>query len=292
MSHTVYYDEDYVSAEYAFDTTRKSSLLAAKLESNKDIRITSPEQFKTITKALINHAHDPDYVSAVDTGNPIELATQQGFEWDENIFTMAVAHNAGVVAAVDEVLTSKAQIAGTLSSGLHHADRNGGLGFCTFNGLAVATIHAHDLGAERVLVLDFDAHCGGGTRSMADPEYVVQVDVSTCWFDHWKARNQQDLLVHANSYDAFYIDEIKAALDYVDGLGSFDLVIYNAGMDPANSGVSAITLEDREKLVAEWIGSSGHKAVYTLAGGYTGASISASDLTNLHNLTIEAFTSI
>jgi acetoin utilization deacetylase AcuC-like enzyme len=292
MPHTVYYDQDYVSAKYAFDTTRKSSHLAEKLKTNKDVRITSPEKFKPTTKSIINFAHDPDYVSAVDNGNPFDLATSQGFDWDENIFKMAVAHNAGVVAAVDEVLNSKAQVAGTLSSGLHHASRDSGLGFCTFNGLAVGAIHAHDLGAERILVLDFDAHCGGGTRSMADPDYVVQVDVSTSWFDHWKARNRDDLLIDADFEDSVYLEDIETALDYVKSLGHFDIVLYNAGMDPANSGVSALALNRREELVADWIRTSGHKAIYTLAGGYTGISISSTDLTNLHNLTIKAFTSI
>jgi hypothetical protein len=41
-----------------------------------------------------------------------------------------------------------------------------GAGFCTFNGLALAALAALDLGAKRVLVLDLDAHCGGGTHEL------------------------------------------------------------------------------------------------------------------------------
>jgi len=292
MSHTVYYDSDYVSAEYAFDTTRKSAVIAKRLQTNKNVEVKSPETFKKVTREIINFAHDPRYVSAVHSGTPLSLASAQGFEWDKNIYTMAVAHNAGVLAAVDEVLNSKARVAGTLSSGLHHASHESGMGFCTFNGLAVAAIHAHDLGAERILMLDFDAHCGGGTRSMTDPKYVVQVDVSTSWFDNWSLRNSDDLLIDADSDDTAYIHKIYEALDYVESLGDFDLIIYNAGMDPANSGVSAETLKAREELVAETISESGIKAIYTLAGGYTGHSISMSDLADLHELTINAFTRI
>lgn len=292
MSHTVYYDTDYVSTGYAFDTTRKSADLAEKLKPNKNVELVSPSALKAATNEIINFAHDPEYVSAVHTGDPIRLATSQGFSWDKNIFKMALAHNSGVVAAVDKVLTSKDQVAGTLSSGLHHASRKEGYGFCTFNGLAVSTVHATDLGAERILVLDFDAHCGGGTRSMADPNHVTQVDVSTSWFDHWEGRNAKDLLIYAKSDDSSYLFEIDTALKYANTLGTFDLVIYNAGMDPANSGVSASALKRREELVAEWIRTSGHKAIYTLAGGYTGSTITPDDLTELHNLTVEAFTGI
>jgi acetoin utilization deacetylase AcuC-like enzyme len=292
MSHTVYYDSDYVSAEYAFDTTRKSAVIAKRLQTNKNVEVKSPETFKKVTREIINFAHDPRYVSAVHSGTPLSLASAQGFEWDKNIYKMAVAHNAGVLAAVDEVLTSKTQVAGTLSSGLHHASYESGMGFCTFNGLAVAAVHAHDLGAERILMLDFDAHCGGGTRSMTDPNYVVQVDVSTSWFDNWSSRNSNDLLIDADSDDTFYIQQINEALDYVESLGDFDLVIYNAGMDPANSGVSAKALYRREENVTDWICQSGFKTIYTLAGGYTGHSISMSDLADLHELTINAFTRI
>jgi hypothetical protein len=125
----------------------------------------------------------PEYVRAVRTGTPSDLAESQGFDWDPKLPSMAIAHSAGLVAAVSEVLTSTTRVAGSLSSGLHHARQDRGAGYCTFNGLAVAATEALDRGAERILVLDFDAHCGGGTRSMTSPDAVVQIDVSTVMFD-------------------------------------------------------------------------------------------------------------
>jgi len=50
---------------------------------------------------------------------------------------------------------------GSLSSGLHHARRTHGAGFCTFNGLALAALTALEVltaGAQRVLILNLDAH--------------------------------------------------------------------------------------------------------------------------------------
>jgi hypothetical protein len=86
------------------------------------------------------------------------------------------------------MLTGPSRVAGALSSGLHHARADRGAGFCTFNGLAVTAHAALDFGAERPQVLDLDAHCGGGTRSMTDPDSVVQIDVSTVGFDRWSPR--------------------------------------------------------------------------------------------------------
>jgi acetoin utilization deacetylase AcuC-like enzyme len=49
----------------------------------------------------------------------------------------------------------------------HHAERDTPMGFCLFNNAAVAASHAiAELGAERVLVLDWDVHHGNGTEEI------------------------------------------------------------------------------------------------------------------------------
>lgn len=75
---------------------------------------------------------------------------------------MVLATNGGVVAAAISALEHGT--AGSLSSGLHHARRETGEGFCTFNGLAIAAREALSAGARSVLILDLDAHFGGGTQ--------------------------------------------------------------------------------------------------------------------------------
>jgi acetoin utilization deacetylase AcuC-like enzyme len=285
--HDVFYNADYVSSDYAFDTTRKSALLAAALEDDSSVDIVDPGRFTERTKDLIDRLHGSEYVQAVRTGTPSDLAESQGFEWDPKLPTMAIAHSAGLVAAVSEVLTSTSLFAGSLSSGLHHARRDRGAGYCTFNGLAVAATEALDRGAKRILVLDFDAHCGGGTRSMTSPDAVVQIDVSTVMFDGWPPGTSWDSLTRSGP--ARYLDDIAEALQLASRAGPFDLVLYNAGMDPANSGVDNADLALRERMVAEWAAERGQRLVYTLAGGYTGEGITMDDLVALHRLTVDAF---
>jgi acetoin utilization deacetylase AcuC-like enzyme len=284
---TVFYNANYVSSEYAFDTTRKSGVLAATLTDGSSADVVDPGPFTERTRQLIDRLHSPEYVQAVRTGTPSDLAESQGFEWDPKLPSMALAHSAGLVAAVSEVLTSTGRVAGSLSSGLHHARADRGAGYCTFNGLAVAATEALDRGAERILVLDFDAHCGGGTRSMTSPENVVQIDVSTVMFDSWQPSAAQDSLTYSDP--GSYIDDIAAALQQANSAGTFDLVLYNAGMDPANSGVSTADLALRERMVAEWAAERGQRVVYALAGGYTGGGLSMEDLVALHRLTVDAF---
>ena len=287
MTHKLFFNENYAACGYEFETTRKCLDIAASLAGNHNVELVDPDEFFELTEELISKVHSADYIKAVQTGTPEHLATSQGFDWDSKIYTMAVAHNSGVVAAVDEVLTGSSTAAGTISSGLHHADREGGLGFCTFNGLSAASEYALSKGAERVLILDFDAHCGGGTRRTTNPHNVVQVDVSTSMFDIWDVANDCDLLIESNPEG--YIDSIFYALDHADSLGSFDLILYNAGMDPANSGVPLEALLLRERLVFNWSQKINTPLVYTMAGGYLAPNIDDHKLVHLHRLTIDTF---
>jgi acetoin utilization deacetylase AcuC-like enzyme len=48
----------------------------------------------------------------------------------------------------------------------HHAERASAMGFCLFNNVAIGAQRALALGAERVLVLDWDVHHGNGTNDV------------------------------------------------------------------------------------------------------------------------------
>lgn len=58
----------------------------------------------------------------------------------------------------------------------HHAEPDHAMGFCLFNNVAVAVEHARKVHeVQRVLVIDWDVHCGNGTQSAfeSDPDVVV-----------------------------------------------------------------------------------------------------------------------
>jgi len=286
MSYSIYYNQQYTGSEYAFDTTRKSGEIATAIADGRvEVTLVDPVEHTDRTTELIRSVHTDGYVDAVVNGDPMHLAESQGFSWDAGLPTMVIAHSTGLVAGVTEVLSGTSRVAGSLSSGLHHARAAHGSGFCTFNGLAVAARAASDLGTERILVLDLDAHCGGGTRSMTDPSSVVQIDVSTNLFDRW-APTGNDALLIATSQD--YLERVDEALALCDQVGPFDLVLYNAGMDPFDSGVSKGMLEIREQKVAEWAAAREHPLVFALAGGYT-SRLSMAELVDLHLLTVGAF---
>lgn len=90
---------------------------------------------------------------------------------------------AGILCAVDDVCERGHEFSCSLSSGMHHARVDRGKGFCTVNSLAIGALCARKGG--RVLVLDLDAHWGGGTAQYIKGSGVLQVDLSTTDFDRY-----------------------------------------------------------------------------------------------------------
>jgi acetoin utilization deacetylase AcuC-like enzyme len=69
----VFYSPSYVGSGYAFDTTRKAEWIADSLTESPitDIEIVEPVP---LSRDRVAAVHSPDYVRAVETGQPRRLA--------------------------------------------------------------------------------------------------------------------------------------------------------------------------------------------------------------------------
>ena len=289
-----FYSSQYVGSAYAFETTRKAKWVAASLTSAPipAVELVSPP---SLSYEQLLQVHAPAYVEAVQTGVPRHLAESQGFDWDAGLWPMVLASNGGAVAAALEALRSR--VSGSLSSGLHHARRERGESFCTFNGLALAAREALAAGARSVLILDLDAHCGGGTASLiAEEPRIWQLDISVCDLDSYESRERATLRMVREADE--YLGEIERGLHDVRRRGRhFDLCLYNAGMDPYEGcgigglpGITSEILFAREQLVFDWCREHELAIAFVLAGGYIGDRLSEDGLVNLHRLTLSAAT--
>lgn len=287
-----FYSPRYVGTGYEFDTTRKAKWVADSLIESPipGVVLKEPAPASHAQLALV---HDPDYIRAVHTGEPRKLAESQGFTWDPEVWQMVLATNGGVIAAAKAALQHG--VAGSLSSGLHHARRDTGEGFCTFNGLAIAARVALSAGARSVLILDLDAHFGGGTQSLVtDDARIWQVDVSTSDFDKYPPSERAWSCLVRDSSD--YLLTIERRLKELEQYAPrFDLCLYNAGMDPYEpcpmGGLPGITrdiIEKRERLVFEWCAARVLPVAFVIAGGYIGRRLGERGLVDLHRLTVSA----
>lgn len=298
-----YYNSNYSASKYAFDTTRKAQAIAENLVSQpiEGLSLEDPNaeffsegdpsrrNFTELATSLTNQQHSDEYFKAISTGEPRSLAESQGFNWDPGIFTMALAHTSGLLAATHDALSNSC-LAGSLSSGLHHAHYDRGKGYCTFNGLTAAAKFAiDDFGVERILILDFDAHSGGGTWDIIQRSLsanVAQIDVTCSTFDTWKPEGES--AIWYTGHQDYRINIDRALIYASKKLSAFDFVIYNAGMDPLNAGVSLEDIVYREQAVRKFIGDT--PAIFALAGGYTWGNKTMDDVVDWHRITLNTWT--
>ena len=286
----IFFNPQYLSSGHEFDTTRKAGWIVDSLADRPipGVELIEPPALSADDLAVV---HDAAYVQAVQRGEPRHLAQSQGFTWDPGLFPAVSASNGGMVAAALEALQHG--VSGSLSSGLHHARKGRGSGYCTFNGLVLAARKALEAEAKSVLILDLDAHCGGGTASLIEGLVSIrQVDISVSRFDDYDGTTNSvlEMVTMAEGYIPFIQHHLEQIM-----LNPPGLVIYNAGMDPfedcMTGGLAGINLEmlrERERLVFSACRKQGVPIAFALAGGYVSCSLSKERLVDLHRLTIEA----
>ena len=288
MNYPIFYNDSYVVPGGGLETVRKADEVARRiLEQFPEIKLVSPEP-ATVEQLLLAHA--VEYIKAFLSGEPYHVASAALGEWSEEVVASVLASTGGVIAAALAAL--KSGRAGSLSSGLHHAKSDHGAGFCTINGLAIAALVALQNGAKSVGILDVDAHCGGGTFEILGDNPAIRIgDVSTSSFDSWRSGQERHKLEITTDPDT-YLDVVAEMLEHI---GSVDLLLLNAGMDPADGGSAGSTrgftselLEARERLVAEWCERTNTPVAFVLAGGYVGSGLTLGDVADLHVHTVAA----
>ncbi|MFM7064525.1 MAG: hypothetical protein ACKO04_13700 [Actinomycetes bacterium] len=284
----VYHDEAGNDTGETADTLSKANRIAAWIRGHLPRHVhllVGP----TVSEVELAETHDPAYLRALQDGDPQDRAESSGMSWDEQLWAAVVASTSSVRAAALAAWAGRT-VAGATSSGLHHARYGEGAGYCTLNGLVVAARAVLAAGARRVLVVDLEAHCGGGAASLIeDVEGVEQVDVSVFSFDSYRPRQDARLRVVGA---AEYLSAVAEALASVEDPGSVDLVLYNAGMDPHEwaGGITGITTEvlrQRDRTVMEWAEAHDLPLAFVMAGGYRSRRWDLDDVAALHGVTFE-----
>ncbi len=292
QSGSIFYHPDTIATQYRFDTTRKGDEIARQL-TQRGWHVTTPP---LVDATLIECYHDLEYVEAISTGSPVDLAESQGFIWDTGMWDSVVAQVSSMVAAC--TVAHQGGRAFALSAGFHHARADHGAGFCTFNGVAIGCGELLAQG-HHVIILDVDAHHGGGTYSLVhDWPQVMHVDLSTNYYDSYRCA-QQHRQVYVDDAGE-YLPQLTQLLEFMtQHVTAQTVLVYNAGIDihehSAIGGINGITtahIIERERLVAEWATRHGIGVAACLAGGYHGERWSEQALYDTHIASISALLTV
>ena len=246
------------------------------------------EKPEPLTREDLLRVHKAEYVDAVRTGAPRELAESQKFPWSEALYASVCLTGGGVLAAARSALESGASAA--LASGFHHACADHGEGFCTFNGLVVALEALRAEGKIRTAaILDMDLHYGNGTASLAASRPWLRA-LSIYGNDYWNNQPYRDVTKchHTDGPNHFSVHLIPSGKsDREVLLGAMnrhlrwliqdakpDILLYQAGADPLRDDpysplqLTHEDLETRDRMVFEFAKSENIPVAWVLAGGY------------------------
>ena len=279
----MFYSDNYVVKGLS-ETVTKSGIVAARIRAGAagNVRLVAPSPATREEQAAV---HTEERLrSLFDERGYLEVG-----DWSKPLFASILASTGGMRDAVNEALRTGRS--GSLSSGLHHAGRDYGTGFCTINGLALAAVEALRK-VNRVGILDLDAHFGGGTADiLRDNDRVALADVGVNGFDAWEPTDTWRHFVARVRTPDRYLQAVKSSLKVLEDA---ELLIYNAGMDTHENaggleGVSTEIIQEREALVVEWARKRGVPVLFALAGGYRWDGLTLEDVAELHLITVRAF---
>ena len=184
------------------------------------------------------------------------------------------------VATGGTVLASKLAISNGIAcntaGGSHHANYNGGAGYCVFNDVAVASKYLLEKGLiGKILILDLDVHQGNGNSDIfKDNRNVFTFSMhSKSNYPAKKSISDLDVELDDNMEDAQYLKILDFYLNQLND-ENFDFVFYIAGVDiHHNDRLGKLKISDkgikkREEMVTQNFFSQGVPLCGVLGGGY------------------------
>jgi acetoin utilization deacetylase AcuC-like enzyme len=242
-----------------------------------------------LEKKIINQFHKP-YPCSVKTlkgahsqtyiNNIINKSLDQngvkkiGFPLVDSVVKRSLVATGGTVLA--SKLALEHRIACNTAGGSHHANFDGGAGYCVFNDVAVAANYLLNKGlVKKILIIDLDVHQGNGNSDIfGNNKNVFTFSMhSKSNYPAKKSKSDLDIELEDNTEDQKYIETLKDSIQLLNKQ-KFDFVFYIAGVDVHfNDRLGKLKLSDdgikkREEIVIGNFFSKKIPICGVLGGGY------------------------
>jgi acetoin utilization deacetylase AcuC-like enzyme len=223
----------------------------------------------------LKRAHSESYIKNIKNKTLEDnIVKKIGFPLVDSVVQRSLVATGGTVLA--SKLAIKYGIACNTAGGSHHANFEGGAGYCVFNDVAVGAQYLLDRGlAGRILIVDLDVHQGNGNADIfKDNKNVFTFSMhSKTNYPAKKSISNLDVELEDNTEDKEYIKILKFYLDQLNE-ENFDYVFYIAGVDiHFNDRLGKLKISDegiknRDEIITENFFSKGIPLCGVLGGGY------------------------
>ena len=223
----------------------------------------------------LKRAHSEKYIKDIKNKTLDKNGVKKiGFPLVDSVVQRSLVATGGTVLAAK--LSINNGLACNTAGGSHHANFDGGAGYCVFNDVAVATQYLLDRElAKRILIIDLDVHQGNGNSDIfRDNKDVFTFSMhSKSNYPAKKSISDLDIELEDNMEDKKYLSLLKDNLKQFDDK-NFDFVFYIAGVDiHFNDRLGKIKISDegikqRDELVTQNFFSKNIPLCGVLGGGY------------------------
>ena len=180
----------------------------------------------------LKEAHSEKYIFDIKNKSLCEKDIKKiGFPLNDSVVKRSFIATGGTVLA--SKLAINFGLACNTAGGSHHANFDGGAGYCVFNDVAVAAKYLLNRGlANKILIVDLDVHQGNGNSDIF--KYNKNVFTfsmhSKSNYPAKKSESDLDVELKDNTEDKEYLDILKFNLANLND-ESFDFIFYIAGVD-------------------------------------------------------------
>jgi acetoin utilization deacetylase AcuC-like enzyme len=220
-------------------------------------------------------AHSQTYISNIINKSLDQNGVKKiGFPLVDSVVKRSLVATGGTVLA--SKLALEYRIACNTAGGSHHANFDGGAGYCVFNDVAVAANYLLNKGlVKKILIVDLDVHQGNGNSDIFENNKDVFTFSmhSKSNYPAKKSKSDLDIELEDNTEDQKYIETLKDSIQLLNKQ-KFDFVFYIAGVDVHfNDRLGKLKLSDdgikkREEIVIGNFFSKKIPICGVLGGGY------------------------